>query len=274
MRHHEAVAGALIFAAAITGVALSPRDVDAAGGGSPRCDRCQDLPKLEKEVFEQEFLANLFRQYWMYKGPKITPCPGQSLTSAMVNSVTAAFNAYLQSAAGGNKRAVAPKAQDCGKGTKQQVVDPCKKGNGPGASVPFETYGGTCETVVNEPYCDKDGHTQNKQDNVDSPEGKKYIESHYCKEIADYLLAHEAQHAADCKNKMDLSDWNNYAMSDAKAYLAGVRNLRSAVAKKAKDCGWEGSTNDTKKGPDDQPMDTMPTMKQAQSLAKSLGGKK
>jgi hypothetical protein len=108
----------------------------------------------------------------------------------------------------------------------------------------------------------------------------KYREKN-CTELADYLIAHEQKHVDQCtKNAQsgsrDINSWRDYSSWDVEAYGAGIKNLRKAIAKLASDCGWQGSTNATKKNPEDgEEVDVVPTMKEAKALAKALGkGKK
>lgn len=268
----EGIVGGLVIASVAAGVMLAPSAVGNAANTGKRCDRCQDLPTLEKEVFEQEFLADLFRQYWTGKKPIPSPkCKDQTPTDAMVNEATDAFNQYLRGPAGGNRSAKNMKGDPC----KQNVQNPCAGNATTFSTVPFETDFGSkdCDIVANEATCVKGKPVVNKHKITDK-DGQDFISKTYCSQVSDYLIAHESQHKKDCQNGADIGEAHNYAMSDAKAYLAGVRSLRHYIAQKAKDCGWQGSSDDTKKGPDDEPMDVMPTMKEAKNLAKSLGGAK
>ena len=117
-------------------------------------------------------------------------------------TIIAAFNAYLHSPAGG------------GGGSGQAELgtdfDNCK--------LVFYVKGKDGKNVI-------DPKTK-KEKTV--PFNEDEYRSKNCKPIADYLLAHENQHVADCKSDpKDLSAWQNYAAYDVRAYAAGIKNLRS-----------------------------------------------
>jgi hypothetical protein len=200
---------------------------------APPCNRCRDLPKLEKELFEQEWLQHEFHQYAL--GDKTPPAgdPGDT-AGAMRDQVLADFNAWMKSSAGG------------GKG-----------GNGGPA---LATDWSDCKLVKTKkvPFDEKKFREQN------------------CKEVADFLIAHENKHVEQCKkykgsSRFDLSYYMDYAAMDTEAYGTGIRNLRTSIANLAKKCGWEGSNHDTKKSPEDhQDEDVVPTKKQADELAKRV----
>jgi hypothetical protein len=169
----------------------------------------------------------------------------------MVEQIIAAFNAYLNSPAGG--------------------------GGGVGYAELGTDYD-SCKLVL---YV-KDA----KGKNVIDPKTKKektmpFDEKAYraknCKAIADYLLAHEKQHVADCTaEKRDISAWQVYAAADVRAYGAGIASLRKTVAHLATDCGWEGSTRATKNDEQGNPVSVVPTLDQVKTLALTLkkGGHK
>jgi hypothetical protein len=220
-------------------------------GAPPRCDRCEDLPMLEEQFFQQEFLRNAFNEYLVWKLPSIPKGSDVSATQAMVDRVTADFNAYLNSPAGG--------------------------GGGVGGAE-LGTDNTNCKLVL---YVKgPDGK------NVIDPVTKKektlpFNEQEYrkknCAAISDYLLAHENQHVADCKNDhKDLTQWRNYAAADVRAYANGIRNLRKSIANLARKCGWHGSTQKTKKDSEGEDAVVIPTMAEAKALATTLkkGGKK
>jgi hypothetical protein len=205
---------------------------------APRCDRCKDLPKLEKELFEQEYLQHEFRE-WALGNRRLRPNGDPKDTAGtMRDQVIESFNAWLKTPAGG------------GKG-----------GNG---RPELGTDWSNCTLVL---YV-----TKTKTVPFDE---KKYREQE-CKEIADYLLAHENKHVEQCKKNqatavLDVSYYMDYAAIDSEAYGAGIRDLRKTIAKLAKECGWQGSTNETKKNPDDGlDEDVVPTKKEAAELAKRV----
>src|SRR4051794_28091281 len=89
-----------LFPALLITALLAPSLAKAA-----TCDKCSDLPKLEKELFEQEWLQDQFRQYAEYKS-HVTPTAEEKKyqgadVAALQREVTAAFNKWLKSPAGG-----------------------------------------------------------------------------------------------------------------------------------------------------------------------------
>lgn len=217
----------LAFLLALTSPALA---------APPTCDKCKDLPRLERELFEQEWLQREFHEYARYgKALPAGGAPGDS-ADAMVRQVTSDFNAWLKSPAGG--------------------------GGGRDGAAELGTDWKDCKLVM---YVDRGKKT------VPFDE-KKYREKN-CAPLADYLLAHENKHVEQCKahKGADLSYYANYAAFDTEAYGTGIRNLRASIAALAKKCGWEGSTRPTKKNPEDgKDEDVVPTLKRANELAKRV----
>lgn len=221
---------ALVFSIALASPALA---------ASPSCDECRDLPKLQQELFEQEWLQHEFRQYAL--GNKSIPSGGDPKNTAqtLADKVTADFRAWLKTPAGGGKRDGNPELgtdwSDC-----SLVAYVTKK-----KKVPFD---------------------------------EKAFRRKNCSQLADYLIAHEMKHVEQCKkyggsNRVDLSYYMDYAAFDAEAYGTGIRNLRKSIADLAKKCGWEGSTRPTKKNPDDrlpEEQDVVPTKKEVEELAKRV----
>jgi len=243
----------LVLAVVVVGLLAQPADA-VAKKRAPTCNRCKDLPMLEAQLNQQQFLHDQFNDYLTYKVPT-RPAnysgDGGSL-DYMIATVLAAFNAYLNSPAGG--------------------------GGGSGAAE-LGTDFDNCKLVL---YVKgKDGK------NVIDPKTKKektipFNESDYrsknCKPIADYLLAHENQHVADCKSDhKDLSAWQNYAAYDVRAYAAGIASLRKSIAALAKECHWQGSNRNTKRMEGDMEVDVVPTPDEIKNLAnavKKKGGRK
>lgn len=207
---------------------------------SPSCDKCRDLPTLQQELFEQEWLQHEFRQYAL--GNRSLPPGGDPENTAhtLAEQVKADFKKWLKSeAGGGGKRDGDPELgtnwSDCSLVT---YVTKTKK-------VPFD---------------------------------EKKFRAKNCTQLADYLIAHEKKHVEQCKkyggsNRVDLSYYMDYAAFDAEAYGTGIRNLRKSIADLAKKCGWEGSTRQTKKNPDDrlpEEQDVVPTKKEVEELAKRV----
>jgi hypothetical protein len=219
--------------------------------GPPRCDRCKDLPMLEEQFFQQEFLRKAFQEYLDWKLPSIPKGSDASATQAMVDQITAAFTAFLNSPAGG--------------------------GGGSGGAE-LGTDNDTCKLVyyVKGPDGKNIIDPKTKKEKTLPFDEKEYRKKN-CAAIADYLLAHENQHVADCKNDhKDLSQWQNYAAADVRAYANGIRNLRKSIAKLASKCGWQGSTRKTKQDSQGEEAEVIPTMAEVKELAKALkkGGKK
>lgn len=272
MRFHEALAGVLMVGTAVV-------VASAASAATRTCKKCSSLPYLKRELDEQEFLENAFREYW--KNPDLKPptrCQGESAKDAMVSAVTAADQAFLDGPAGGGRRAinVHPPCGNSNDEGQQQI--PCKPGHDTAGGA-FET-GTDCKTVIDVPSCvpdakGKGSHIEVKQLPIDSDEGKKEADKRFCDVDQDFLLAHEKHHRDSCNSQHppDLGQAGAYAMDDAKAYLDGIRNLRQQMHDLAKDCGWNPS-HDQKFAQDGDPEFTVPTTKQAKSLSKALGGKK
>ena len=231
------------------------------------CDKCSDLPKLTKELAEQQFLRDKFQEFIDWRLPPIAKDPGdkdKSPGELMRDWVTREFTRYLNSPEGGGN----------GFGQPEMGTD-------------LET----CK-LVSYPKDDKGKNLTDKNGNpITCPVSKDDIKAMYCQPVADMILTHEGQHQKDCKaNKkasppLDLAEWSNYAVYDVRGYTAGVANLRKSIAKlaKSKQCGWKGSTNKTKKmpmpqGPGQKPtdidVDVIPTPQEIDTLAKTLGGKK
>jgi hypothetical protein len=230
------------------------------------CNKCSDLPKLYKELAEQQFLRDRFQEFIDWRLPPIPKDPKKSAGAAMRDWVTAEFTRYLNSPAGGGNGFGQPEM-----GTD---IDSCKL-----VSYPKDDQGKN--------LTDKDGN------DITCPVTAQDIKNMYCPAVADMILTHEGQHQTDCKNNktssqpVDLADWRNYAVYDVRGYTAGIANLRKSIAAlaRSKQCGWKGSTNKTKKMPmppvggpqkptDNIDVDVIPTPQEIDGLAKTLGGKK
>ena len=232
------------------------------------CNRCSDLPKLTKELNEQQKLREEFQKYVDYKLPPYAKDPKNDpgATRRMRDDVEAIFTAWLNSPAGGGG--------GFGQAEMGTDVDSCK--------------------LVRYPK-DADGKNlkDKKGNDIVCEVTKADIKEMYCPAVADMILTHEGQHQTDCQNnkkssqKVDLADWRNYAAFDVRGYTAGIANLRKSIAAlaKSKQCGWKGSTNQTKKMPmppapgtndkkTDIDVDVIPTPQEIDTLAKTLGGKK
>jgi hypothetical protein len=191
----------------------------------PQCaPKCAELPTMETELFNQEYLQARFKKYLTYD---VVPVPGptpdpdhpgkmvqENMIEAMQRDAQEALNRFMESPAGGGQKGAAA----------------------PGA--------GTSSDCVIHLY--KPGGKMIAYDDA------SYRKSHKCWD-AEFLLSHERQHVVDCKAGLKINDdYEAYAASDVRAYGAGVKKLRELVAETAKRCGWKGSTKKDKKNPVDQ----------------------
>jgi hypothetical protein len=200
---------------------------------APICNRCGDLPKLEKELSEQEWLQHEFHQYAL--GNK-WPRGGDSgdTAQAMRDQVIADMNAWLKSPAGGAKE------------------------SNPGPALATDWSDCTLVKTKKVPFDEKKFREQNCKEFAD------YLIAHENKHV-------EQCKKYPSSSGFDLFYYMNYAAMDTEAYGTGIRNLRTSMANLAKKCGWEGSNHNTKKNPEDhQEEDVVPTKKQADELAKRV----
>jgi hypothetical protein len=165
--------------------------------------------------------------------------PGQqameSMIDAMQRSAREALTAYMQSPAGGGQKGTAAPAAGTSADCKLVLYTPA------GKQVPYDDA--------------------------------TYRKTHSCWD-ADFTLAHENVHVADCKAGLDINgEYESYAASDVRAYGAGVRTLRKLIAETAARCGWKGSTKKTKKNPVDlKDEDVVPTPSDVNELLDALKG--
>lgn len=199
--------------------------------------QCKDLPAMEQELFEQEWLQREFYEYLIGNKPPPTAGPNQTSAGALSNQVTQSFNQWRRSAAGGG-------GQGSGGAALGMSWAKCS----------LVSYNGKKEVPFDEPR----------------------LRAQNCQEVADFLIAHEQKHVDQCKAlsiRQNPSSWMDYAAFDVEAYGAGIKALRKSIAELAKKCGWAGSTNETKKNAiDGQEVDVVPTMQEAKELAKALKG--
>jgi len=199
---------------------------------------CSDIVPMQKELWGQEFLQARFKKYLDYD---IIPSPeaaGESMVEAMQHDAAAALSRYEQSPAGGGQKGNAAPAA----------------GTAPDCTI--KLYLPNHKTV---PYDDA-----------------AYRKTHKCWE-AEFLLAHEQQHVADCKGGAKFDEYLGYAASDVRAYGVGVRRLRKLIADTAKSCNWRGSVNKDgsenveKKNPvDKQPEPVVPTPADVDEIINAL----
>lgn len=215
-----------------------------ASVGAAECKpRCGELPAMERELFNQEFLQDRFSKYAkldIVASPQNVPDPDnpgktmvETMIMAMQREAAAALSAYMKSAAGGGQKGKAAP----GAGTNEKCQKYTYLPNG--KQIPFD------EDLLR----------------------KKLA----CWDV-DFTLAHENQHVADCQAGLQInSEYEAYAASDVRAYGAGIRALRSIIAETARRCGWEGSVNKRKKNPvDNKDEDVVPTKADADKLGGAL----
>lgn len=232
--------------------------------GPPRCDRCSDLTRLQKELAEQQWLRKHFEEYLSWRLP-----PGakgdkddRSTIQRMQDFAQAEFIKYLNTPAGG------------GSGSGQAEA---------------ATQLDTCELML--PVRDANGQNKKGKDGslVMRVVKPAEIRAQYCPAIADMILTHEGQHQIDCKaNKKeatprDMTNYRNFAAYDARGYSAGIASLKKSIAALAKKCGWKGTTRKQKQPIPQVPTDdrkdieedVIPTPQELDALAGTLaGGKK
>lgn len=184
--------------------------IPAAGQDYPkRCDRCEDLPLLMKELKEQEWLRDKFFHYSPWE-------KGYQLSASDVDDLQAqvqkAFNAWLKTPAGG----------------------------GGGAGEPtMGTNPEDCKLVF---YVkDEKGNTSIQ------PYDEKQMKQRYCPTVLAFMLAHEGSHQRTCralgaKNKGFLKLAEFVAADEVKAYETGIRALEKAINDLAKKCKEKGTT--------------------------------
>lgn len=251
--------------AATLGVALLACLPGAAR--AERACRCQDLPALENELFQQEYLQLRFREY-----------DGSDPLGAYIGSVDdilrnvrARFDCY-------QRHGALPPWDDvvtqCVRSAKQAQAGKPPTGSGERSEVPAETdlSSRACKIKLNMPDGRKLEHSpENERAWRDRPGAG-------CKAVNDFVLAHERAHQQVCKkawaegHQADYDKGDFFAADDARAYGAGIKNLRKSIAALARSCGWEGSTAETKKSKDKEPQDVavVPTPERAKELAGAL----
>lgn len=206
----------------------------APAHASKTCDQCEDLPRLYRELLEQEFLRNKF-QSWVSQAyyPVSIDAMQQSARNAL-NAASGAEGFYGPSSGGG------------------------KGGSSEGANARPElgtdTSSGKCQLM----------DLSVKPAKPITPEA---VSRRYCKPVADFLLAHEQSHIDSCKaaqgGKQNINTVEWFAKDDAAAYQAGIEVLRKYIAALAKQCSWSGSSNELK--PDKTKV--VPTPKEIANLA-------
>ena len=232
-----------------------------------RACSCSDLPRLENQLFEQEFLQRESRKY-----DKTDPLNegyyDAGSSTNFQNILSRCFDIYIST---GNTNCTAPQSNgEHGGSTHDQST---AQNNAPAAGT--DVFSASCGLIDvahgGKPMTASD--YRNRKDQGSD-----------CKIDNDFVLAHEAQHQKVCRKEWAAGhgkDYQNpsfFAADDAKAYGAGIKMLRKEIAQLSKDCGWEGSTNEnrpdknSKQDPKHPPPDlpTVPTPDIAKQLANNL----
>lgn len=216
----------------------------AAPAKPPTCNECKDLPRLYRELLEQEFLRNTFESW---KKQQYYP-----------RSVEESGKSELSKAMRGR-----------GKGSLYGAVAPEQGGGGGGAAPAYGTDQSTQACQLVEFYKDDHGEVQQR------PTTEAKVRSENCKAIADFVMAHENHHRDDCKANWGKSKSDSFVtveyvvQDDIEAYQAGIGVLRDYIAALARQCGWTGSTNARK--PDGTT--TVPTPEQINTLKDNVKAK-
>jgi hypothetical protein len=194
-------------------VTTTPASAAAAG-----CDRCSDLPRLYRELLEQEFLRNRFNQ-WVKQA--YYPVSVKEMQQSAADQLGAAMQGGLY-------------------GPLKPVSGPGGKG---GAAPSFGTD-------LNNKSCALVEYVKDAQGNqVQRPVTPEQVQKKLCAPMAKFVLAHEGHHQASCRaayatgGAEKLGTIEFVAKDDVEAYQTGIAVLRDHIAKLARECGWSGSTN-------------------------------
>jgi hypothetical protein len=192
--------------------------VTSAPAAAAGCDKCSDLPKLYRELLEQEFLRNRFDR-WVKEA--YYPVSVEAMQQSAAEQLGVAMRGGLYGA-----------------------LKPVGGNSGQGGAAP--SYG----TDLNNKRCAlveyvKDAHGKQTQRPVTPEQVRKKL----CTPMADFVLAHEGHHQASCHAAYGAGQTAQFgtaefvAKDDVEAYQAGIAVLRDHIAKLARQCGWSGSTN-------------------------------
>ena len=193
-----------------------------AAAKAPSCNECRDLPRLYRELLEQEFLRNLFGS-WIK----------QSYYPGTVKTMQQAAQSQLNAAMQGNL--YGPLAATQG-----------GDGGGGGAAPAYGTNLNSKACALVEYYVDAQGEEQQR------PVTPEQVRARHCPQVADFVLAHEQKHQEKCRSSWKETGSDKFitveyiAADDREAYQTGIAVLREHIAKLARECGWSGSTNDRK----------------------------
>jgi hypothetical protein len=241
--------------------------------GEARAERacqCRDLPALENDLFQQEYLQVRFREY---DGSDPLGAYTGSVDDVLRN-IRAKFDCFQQ-------LGPVPTYDDafaaCLKTVKQSQAGKPATGGGQASEVPAETDVGSsaCKIKLNLPGGKKVDHNPANEKTWRDRAGGP------CKAVNDFLLAHERAHQQVCKStwgagkQLDYNKGDFFAADDSRAYGAGIKNLRKSISDLARSCGWEGSSAATRKSKDKETQDVpvVPTPERARELAKALASR-
>jgi len=221
---------------------------------SPNCDKCSDLPKLYRELLEQEFLAKHFQsmidqQYFPRSLDQIKDNAARKLTEAMSGDLYGVLQPSASAGGGGETPAAAPAY-----GTDRSTSG--------------------CGLVEIHQITQSDG----KKKDVSRPVTPVQIRQRHCAPVAEYLITHEATHQETCRKtwrgsaaerEKTMQSVGAYAEDDVKAYRAGIAVLRKYIAELAAQCAWAGSTHKVKA----DGTFVVPTPQQVETLQHNMAAK-
>jgi hypothetical protein len=185
---------------------------------APGCNQCKDLPKLYRELLEQEFLRNRFDR-WVKEA--YYPVSVSAMQEAAASQLGAAMQGGLYG-----------------------PLSPAGAGGGSGGAAP--SFG----TDLNNRNCPLVEYVKDAQGNQKQrPVKPEDVRSRMCAPLAEFVIAHEGHHQASCRKaygegtNAQFGTQEFVAKDDVAAYQAGIAVLRDHIAKLARNCGWSGSTN-------------------------------
>ncbi len=195
------------------GAALAP----TARAMSPGCDQCADLPKLYRELLEQEFLRNRMER-WIREA--YYPVTVDEMQRAATDALSGAMSRDLYG-----------------------VLAPTRAGGAGKAAPAYGTDMNSKACGLVEYMTDSSGKTSTRPVTADQ------VRKKLCPPLAEYTLVHEARHQASCRASWGAGDTKKlgtvefFVRDDLAAYQAGIASLREHIASLAKKCSWSGSTN-------------------------------
>ncbi len=202
----------------ITCAALACLVTATPASAAAGCDKCSDLPRLYRELLEQEFLRNRFDR-WVKEA--YYPVSVEAMQQSAADQLGAAMRGGLYG----------PLKTDSGPGGKG------------GAAPSFGTDLNNKSCALVEYVKDAQG----KQ--VQRPVTPEQVQKKLCAPMAKFVLTHEGHHQASCRAAYAAGGAAKFgttefvAKDDVEAYQAGIAVLRDHIAELARKCGWSGSTN-------------------------------